>query len=136
MKRYEIFHREGRFDLLWNRLSRSVPIIGILVSFIIRHQRLEGKEWEDTEYHNLMEISKANVSLSSYSVLREKAVIKGELFGHVIAVSIGIVSYLFFRHFRIVFSATWVLALIADWAGGIIAGRVFDRKDADCRPNF
>ncbi len=136
MRQFEIFHRFKRFDRIWCRLSRSVPIIGVLTGFVIRRERLEEKKEEDGRYQCLVESTEANISFSRYSVLREKAIIKGELLGHVIAVSIGVLFYLLLPFFRIVFSTTWALAFVADWIGGKITGSLFDQKEADCRPNY
>jgi len=126
-----------KFVQFWDRLSRSAPVIGIGVSFWLRPARLQREEDEDVAHFRvLLRKLEGGISISNYSVFRERVVISGELLGHIAAVSVGAALFFICLPFRYVFLATWILAFAADWFGGIVAGRLFDRKNADCQPDY
>jgi hypothetical protein len=117
-----------KFDVFWDRLSRSTPLIGIVASLLFIPARLQREADEDASYRSLMKEMGADPQFPHDSVNREKEVIAGEILAHLLTLAIACAVWLFRPDFLIVFLGTWLLAFVADWIGGQVAGWNFDRR--------
>ena len=116
------------FRQIWNRLSRSVPALGIAAHLGYRGDRLQNQRDEDDAYVEMMESMGSTPRFPHHSEQRERYVLVGELVSHILAISAGIAAYLIYKDLLVVWLATWALAFIADWFGGKSAGWLFDRN--------
>jgi len=119
---------KARFNVFWDRLSRSTPLIGIAASLFFMPARLKRESDEDAAYRALMKEVGSEPRFPSHSVECEKEVIVGEVLGHFIAL---VAAYPVWRVYPVafhVFLGTWALAFFLDYLGGKIATWNFNRR--------
>lgn len=114
-------------DQFGNRFSGSIPIIGIGASILLRSGRIEAEEKEDTAYRSFMKSIGAKPYIGYDNEQCCRRVIYGEITGHIIALIMGILLFIYIFNLRRAFFATWLIAFVADWAGGRIAGLIHRR---------
>jgi len=117
----------GTFGGFWNRLSRSTPVIGLAASLLVLSSRLERERNDDAAYRAALAKLHANPEFPNHSERRMRRVIAGEIAGHCVSLGVGYFCWQALQYPRQVFLIAWVVAFVADWAGGRLGAWSFDR---------
>lgn len=106
---------------------RSLPIAGIAFQLLLRKQRLRAACEEDAAYRRTMFELGERPLFAGASEKQERYVLSGELLGHVVAWAAGGVAYVLGAPV-LVLPVTGAVAFCADWLGGRVALRLFERE--------
>jgi hypothetical protein len=112
----------------FTRAMRSVPIAGLAVQLSLRGRRLRAARAEDAAYRAAMFSLGERARFTGASERQERGILAGELLGQLVACGVGAVAYSFAGAPLLVFLATWPVAFFADWLGGALALRLFERR--------
>jgi hypothetical protein len=120
-----------QLSLLWDRLLRSVPVLGLIRGLAMRPERIQLERADDAAYRRIMfTLGEGQPKLLHDSENAMLWRIRGEQVGHLLGLAIGAVLLARGRPLRQVFVLTWALSFVLDWLGAELGVLINRRRGA------